>query len=134
MNPLLLLLGVGGALVLYFFMRNDEVAVNRYAWRNSGIRSYRITLRYDRRSLNFDGEILGDATTITVVDGEIADVVGLYVDDSTIEEYERFTVEGLFEQVIYYQSVQYDSMYGFPSRLGDTNHWVIEVINFEALG
>lgn len=133
MNPLLLLLGIGGAIVLYYFMRNDELAVNRYAWRNSGIHSYRITLRYDRRSLNLDGEILGDATTITVVDGVIADVLGPYVADSSIDEYERFTVDGLFEQVIYYQSVQYDSVYGFPTRLGDTNHWVIEVIDFEIL-
>ena len=116
-------------IVAHQLNRNDQ----RHAWRSWGIDNYKITLRYDARSLNFDGEILGDGTTLTVVDGYIVDVVGLHADISTLEEYDRFTIEGLFDLVSYYSSVHYDTVYGFPTRLGDTRHSVIEVISFEVL-
>ena len=105
----------------------------RRKWRGWGIESYKITLRYDSRSLNFDGEILGDSTTLTVIDSEIVNVVGIHADISTIEEYDRFTIEGLFDLASYYSTVHYDSVYGFPTRLGSGKNWVIEVVLFETL-
>ena len=130
MEFILLAIGVFAVgVVIHNIARNEQ----RNRWRSWRIENYRITLRYDARSLNFDGDVLGDMTTLTVVDSEIVDVVGTYSDVSSIEEYERFTIEGLFDLVSYYSTVQYDTVYGYPTRLGDQNHWVIEVISFESL-
>jgi hypothetical protein len=129
----LILLAIG-AFVVFSVVQKMQSNGQRDRWRNWHIDDYKISLRYDARSLNLDGDVLGEMTTLTVVDGEIVSVTGTHASISTIEEYERFTIEGLFEMTIYYATVQYDSVYGFPTRLGDTNHWVIEVVSFEPLG
>ncbi len=41
--------------------------------------------------------------------------------------------DSLFGQMMYYSRAQYDIVYGFPTRLGNKYHWVIEVISFDIL-
>ncbi len=80
-----------------------------------------------------DGDILGDSTTLTVINDELVNVVGTHDENSTLEEFDRFTIEGLFDLASYYSTVHYDSVYGFPTRLGSGKNWVIEVVSFEPL-
>lgn len=126
------LLGIG-VLLLSLFVRQNESNRHQRIWNAWNITGYRMTLSYNHSSLILDGEILGESTTMTVIDGEIYDIVVSQMEHSNIDEFYRFTVEGLFEQVIYYSRVQYDTVYGLPIRLGNKYHWVIEVISFEVL-
>lgn len=98
------ILGIG-VILLSFLLRRDEANRHRHKWDDWNITVYRMTLSYNKCSSIFDGEILGDATTITVVDGAIRNVVGTHADQPSIEEYERFTVDGLFGQNMYYSRI-----------------------------
>jgi len=137
MEPALLALISIGAFIIYFISRHDEKNLNRSKWNDWQISSYRITVRYDARSMlnamQFEPDILGDGATMTVVDGYLVDVDGVFPDNVTIEEFEQFTVEGLFHQASYFSYVHYDIVYGFPTRLGNKDHWIFEVISFEIL-
>jgi len=107
-----------GVLIVGIIAHQLSGGDQRRKWRGWDIESYKITLCYDSRSLNFDGDILGDSTTITVINDKVVNVVGTHAEISNVEEYDRFTIEGLFDLVSYYSAVHYDSVYGFPTRLG----------------
>lgn|GEM_PF-5028400 len=126
-----------GAIILFLFAKREEVNEYRHKWDAWDIRLYRITVRYNQWSMyfatQFETDILGDGTTITVQDGQIVDVYGPKVKQVEIEEYYAFTVDGLFEQMSYGLQAQYDSVYGFPMRLSIRNNVIFEVTSFEVL-
>lgn len=120
-----------GALLI--FMKWAQVKEQQDIWLEWGIDSYIITLRHSGGMMDsLDSEELGAGTTLTVSDGQISHVTGNYGDVS-LQEWEQYTVEGLFKKAFFHLAVQYDTVYGFPLRLGSQLSWSVEVVDFRPM-
>ncbi len=117
---------------MFKLFKSDKANVYEELWKRWKIKSYRISLKVNWEFLNFDREILSDIISIKV-DGYHGHFLQDYTTYPYVHEEDNWSVDGLFEQLDFYPTVQYDNVYGFPKKLGNAGDWVIEVIKFEIL-
>ena len=117
---------------MFSFFKDRNNNVYQQQWERWKIGSYRISLRLNWEFLNFDREILSNTVAI-----EVKDYHGHFLENYTttpyVHEEDIWTVRGLFEQVDFYPTIEFDKVYGFPKKLGNGGHWIVEVLKFEVL-
>jgi hypothetical protein len=81
----------------------------------------------------FDSEELGDGTILPVISGQFAKVEGPYSEETPLGQFYPYTVEGSFRKPPEYRYIQYDPIYGSPTRMDGRHTRAIEVVNFRLL-
>jgi hypothetical protein len=129
-----LALVLGGVVALIYFVRQNAVVRYQQIWLSHNVKSYVITLRHGNGFIDkFDSEELGSGTTLMVIDDQVVNVNGQTPSPSEINTFQPYRVEGLFKRASSYRFVDYDSIYGFPTRMGTADTWTIEVTDFQPL-
>ncbi|MEO8613475.1 MAG: hypothetical protein ABI690_36640 [Chloroflexota bacterium] len=125
---------IAGIVGLSYWLRRERSSQYREIWLSHNIKSYSITLRHGLGLIDrFDSEELGSGTTLTVIDGQLVEVDNPDTTQANLDDFASYTIEGLFIKAIGYKYVEYDSIYGFPCRMGTDDTWTIEIVDFHLL-
>ncbi|MEO1289965.1 MAG: DUF6174 domain-containing protein [Chloroflexota bacterium] len=117
-----------GVVIFVWSVRKALIAPQRQKWLSHNIRNYNVTLRQGS-SLDFVGtELVDDEVTLIVRNGVLVDVI-VSSNGDNLADYEVYTVDELFQHIFF--EAQYDSVYGFPTRIVGWRGWAIEVTNFQ---
>ncbi|MEM9951982.1 MAG: DUF6174 domain-containing protein [Chloroflexota bacterium] len=117
-----------GVVIFVWSVRKAIIAPQRQKWLSHNIRNYNVTLRQGS-SLDFVGtELVDDEVTFIVRNGVLVDVIAASSNDN-LADYEAYILDELFQHILF--EAQYDSVYGFPTRIVGWRGWAIEVTNFQ---
>jgi len=104
---------------------------NERLWQNSNVTDYTISI--------FGGSIHASEYILTVVDNHIDSVIvdGVEILPEYFVEYERYTVEGLFQSArnCSFCRATFHPIYGYPSEVGGgfIESWGLRVTDFQPL-